>query len=346
MPPVAIAAGIAAVGTIGGAVIGASAQNHAVDQAAAMQQQSTAQQLELGRESLALNQGIYNSNYNLLSPFVSRGNVAGDAYSAMLGLPAAPRLTSPMQGTGTATGGNALAPNPYSGPSMAQINAMQNDGIPGNYGQAVANLSAWKAAHPGVDPFAPAPAAPATGAAPPAGTPAQPAFNPQTAMNNFANSAGMQFQLQQGTNALNNLYAAKGLVQSGAAMKGIQNYGQQTALQNYFMPYMSMLSGLSGQGLSAGSAVAGAGQNFGNTAANINGQMGNTIGNGADAMSNAALVRGQNSANMWSGIGQGLGTLASSFGGGFGGGVPGGGAINMGAGTGNFFAAHPFGGGY
>jgi hypothetical protein len=84
----------------------------------------------------------------------------------------------------------------------------------------------------------------------------------------------MQFQLDQGADMINNRYAALGALQSGAAMKALQNYGQQTALNNYFMPYMGMLGGLSAQGAQAGSAIAGVGSNFGNTAANINGQMG------------------------------------------------------------------------
>jgi hypothetical protein len=77
---------------------------------------------------------------------------------------------------------------------------------------------------------------------------------------------------QQGTNALNNMYAGTGMLQSGAAMKGIQNYGQQTALNNYFMPYMGLLGGQQAVGAGAASSVAGVGANFGNTAANINGR--------------------------------------------------------------------------
>jgi hypothetical protein len=200
---------------------------------------------------------------------------------------------------------------------------MQNDGVPGNYAQAMANLNAWRSAHPGMDPFAPAAPAPAptpTAAPAPAtshGTAATPgATSPTQALNNFANSAGMQFQLQQGTNALNNLYAGRGMVQSGAAMKGISNYAQDTALNRYFMPYMGLLGGQQNVGAQAGSAVAGVGSSFGNTAANINANMGNAIGNGADALSNAALIRGQNGASMWGSIGSALGNLGSSFAGG------------------------------
>jgi hypothetical protein len=87
MPPVVIAGGIAAAGAIGGAALGASAQNKANKQAAQTQNNATNAQLQLGRESMGLNKDIYNSNYDTLSPWVSRGNVAGNAYSEMLGLP-------------------------------------------------------------------------------------------------------------------------------------------------------------------------------------------------------------------------------------------------------------------
>jgi hypothetical protein len=84
MPPAVIAGGIAAVGTIGGALISSHSQNSAIDSANASQQAATQAQLELGHESLdlqkqlaqqsmGLNQSLYNSNYDLLSPFVSRG---------------------------------------------------------------------------------------------------------------------------------------------------------------------------------------------------------------------------------------------------------------------------------
>jgi hypothetical protein len=151
------------------------------------------------------------------------------------------------------------------------------------------------------------------------------ALSPENqALNNFANSAGMQFQLQQGTNALNNMYAAHGQLQSGAAMKAIQGYGQNTALQNYFMPYMGLLGGQQAVGAQAGSAVAGVGSSFGNTAANINSNFGNAatginagmggaIGAGADAAANAALARGGVAGQLGSSIGGALGSLGSSF---------------------------------
>lgn len=297
MPPAVIAGGIAAVGTIGGALISSGAQSSAANQAAASQASATQAQLQLGRESMALNRDIYNSNYNTLSPFVSRGNVAGQYYNALLGLPAAPTMTSPLAtasgGAGQGTDGIAG----YNGPSLAQIQAMQHDGIPGNYRAA---LSAYQAAQ------STAHNAPAS--TPAASTPATPAVTAPTAQaayNVFANSAGIGAQMD----ALNQNYAAKGLLQSGAAMKGIQ----QSALNNYFLPYLGLLNGQQAMGAQSASAIAGVGSNFGNTAANINSQMGSAIQNGADGASNAALARGYAGAQLGAGIAGGLGSIASSF---------------------------------
>jgi hypothetical protein len=351
-----------------GSIFGADAQGDANEQAAQTQNAATAAQLQLGRESLALNTDIYNSNYGLLSPYVSRGNVAGDALNALLGLPSAPAMTSPLASpTGqpySQGGGSGLGPAsaPY---TPQQIALMWNDGIPGNAEAAQRELDAWnasRAAQPAPAapaPGAPAPAAPTAatataagggvpaaaaaqgdiansamarimanraarapatgtpatpGAAPatPGATPATPAANPTaasatSAMQNFANSAGMKFQLEQGTNAINHMYAGRGALQSGSAMKSISDYAQNTALNNYFMPYMGLLSGQQSVGAGAASSVAGVGSNFGNTAANINAGMGNAINSGAQNIGNLQLANGQNQANMWGGIGSAIG---------------------------------------
>lgn len=139
------------------------------------------------------------------------------------------------------------------------------------------------------------------------------ALSPTQAFDNFANSAGMQFAQQQSANALNNLYAAHGSLNSGAAMKAISDRAQQIGLQNYFFPYLGYLQGQQGVGAQAGAAVAGVGSSFGNTAANINAGMGNTIQNGANALSNATIANGYANAGLGSAIGTGLGQLASSF---------------------------------
>jgi hypothetical protein len=95
-------------------------------------------------------------------------------------------------------------------------------------------------------------------------------------------------------------------------MKALQNYGQQTALNNYFMPYMGLLGGQA-VGSAGRSGVAGVGSNFGNTAANINAGMGQAINSGAQNIGNLQLANGQNRANMYGQIGSALGQFGSSF---------------------------------
>jgi hypothetical protein len=88
-------------------VLGSKSQSKATAQAAQTQDNATAAQLQLGQESLGLNKDIYNSNYDILSPYVSRGNVAGGAINSLLGLPAAPAMHSPLATT-------AVSPTPGS----------------------------------------------------------------------------------------------------------------------------------------------------------------------------------------------------------------------------------------
>jgi hypothetical protein len=107
MPPAVAAAGITAAATIGGAMMTQGAQRSAANAATQAQNGATNAQLQLGRESLAaqkqmfdqnmgLNRDIYNSNYQTLSPFVGNGMVASNAMNALLGLPAAQPMTSPL----------------------------------------------------------------------------------------------------------------------------------------------------------------------------------------------------------------------------------------------------------
>jgi hypothetical protein len=147
MPQAVIPAAVMAVGSVGGALLSSSAQKKASQQATdamtAANNQAMAAQIQLGQQSLNQAGNIYKSNFNLLSPNVSRGNVAGDAINALLGLPNAPQLGPPDIGEGTAPGTGAPTPNAlsqYAGPTPQQIAAMQHDGIPGNYRNALAQM--------------------------------------------------------------------------------------------------------------------------------------------------------------------------------------------------------------
>jgi hypothetical protein len=364
MPPAIIAAGVVAAGAIGGAVISSGAQKSAANTAAQAQQQATSQELQLGRENIAFQQGIYDKNTALLTPFVQRGDAAGNQINALLGLggtqapapspaaaqPAAPAApTQGYQTTPTYTqepiyggGGSIQVEQGQDGngaggfalkPMWSDIRARFND--LGGEQQNALNPNTQTVANPTVPAAAPQSAAPAATGQP---------SSQSDAFNQFAHSAGIDFQIQQGTNALQHSAAARGMLQSGATLKGLQNYGQNTALNNYFLPYMGLLQGQQATGAQSGAAIAGVGSNFGNTVSSIYGGQQNAIGNGANALSNAALLRGQANAKMGNTIGSALGTFGSSF---FqpssgGSSLPAGG-YNTGGGTANYFAANPFG---
>lgn len=134
------------------------------------------------------------------------------------------------------------------------------------------------------------------------------AMNPQqSAFDQFRNSTGYQFRLGEGMNALNSGYAGAGLIQSGAAMRGAQEYGQNFA-SNEFGNYMNMLDNQQRMGLAGTTAQAGLGQSYVGTVSNNNAMVG-------DAQANAALIRGQN--NPFAAFAGGVsGALTSAFAGG------------------------------
>jgi hypothetical protein len=112
MPPAIIGAAIAGVATIGGAVIAGHSASSAASTAAASQQAASAQQLQLGREQMGQARDVYNANYAMLSPFVGRGDVAGQSINALLGLPSAPAMTSPLATASGGAGQQQLPPTP------------------------------------------------------------------------------------------------------------------------------------------------------------------------------------------------------------------------------------------
>jgi hypothetical protein len=209
MPPAIIAAGVAAAGAIGGAVISAGAQKSAAKTAAAAQTQATSQELQLGRENIAFQQGIYDQNKALLNPFVSRGNDAGNSINALLGLGGSPQAAQAP--AAQAPVANAAAPQGYQTASpytQMPLNKFAGDDMVFDSPAAARNYGAQNAvANPQAQQQAAVPAPRTQRHAAAGQTSPQSA---QDAFNAFAHSAGMDFQLKQGENAINNGYAARG----------------------------------------------------------------------------------------------------------------------------------------
>jgi hypothetical protein len=115
------------------------------------------------------------------------------------------------------------------------------------------------------------------------------------AFDTYRGSTGYQFQLNQGLGAVNSNAYARGLGDSGATLKALQQRGNDVASQS-FNGYLGNLQDISRQGTTAASSLAGVSTNYvGQVAANNN--------YAADAAGNAALVSGTNWASALRNIG-------------------------------------------
>lgn len=76
---------------------------------------------------------------------------------------------------------------------------------------------------------------------------------------NFRNSTGYQFGLNQGTQSITGNAATQGLLNSGGTLKALDTYGQNYA-NTQFQNYMNPLQGLLTSGIQGAGVLAGAGQ--------------------------------------------------------------------------------------
>lgn len=114
----------------------------------------------------------------------------------------------------------------------------------------------------------------------------------------FQQDPGYAFRMQEGQKALERSAAARGGLNSGAAMKALSRYGQDFASNEYSNAYnrfnadrdrrFGRLSNIAGMGQNAASQMGSAGQNYANQSG------ANTMG-----AANAAGAAGMASANSW-----------------------------------------------
>ncbi|MEO1908798.1 MAG: hypothetical protein ABGX08_17425 [Citromicrobium sp.] len=259
----AIGLGLGAVGS----VVGASSSNRAASRAADAQVQASQQNAQVARE-------IYGQNRDVLNPYVQRGNAAGDALNDMLGLGGTP--AQPMQ----------QQPN-----ALTQFAPQQRygvpDGAPSQY-RARAESRVSYFGEPDAQPmnaltqFAQTTQPTAT----PAVSAEQAQNNAFDGFRNYIRNSDYGFQFGEGSNAVNSGYAGAGTLQSGAAMRALEDY-RQNLQSGYRGEYMNLLSNQQGVGLGAGSALAGVGQNYAGLVTSSNNQA-------ANAQANLALSQGQN----------------------------------------------------
>lgn len=265
-----------------GAVASSSAQKSAANKASQVAEDTAA-------SNNALTQRIYDQNSATLSPFVQRGNAAGGAMNALLGLGGGPTnnmatVAAPMAGVAMMGG-----QNDYSNIGGYGWGGITPDAY-SNWGGMDASGMNWQGYLPTVQPTAQV----GIGQT---GQSAQDAAN--SAYDIFKGSTNYHGRLKEGANALNSMWAGGGAVKSGAAGKAFEKFGQDYA-SNELMNYMSLLGNQQGVGLGAASAQAGVGQNYVNTVSANNNAAGT-------AAANAALVKGNNSfGNVLGMIGGGL----------------------------------------
>lgn len=300
MPAAVIGGAIAAVGTVGGAIMSSKAQKKAANQASQTAADNTA-------ANNALTRDIYNQNKTTLAPFVNQGTQATSAINALLGLggPAQPATQQPQQQapqTQQFQTGQQFAQGNYRYPSVVGDGNMAWQGEPaGSIMPAIGGQYGYNPTDTMVGQTQQATAAPTTTA--PAGQTAQQQY--QNAFDNYKNSTGYQFRVGEGIRALDASASARGVRQSGAAAKSLAEFGQGIASQE-FGNYLGALTGQQQVGLAGASAQAGVSQNMvNNVTANNN--------SAASAAANAALARGTATGQMWGGVANGLGNFASSF---------------------------------
>jgi hypothetical protein len=99
------------------------------------------------------------------------------------------------------------------------------------------------------------------------------------ALQKYWNSSGGQFQLDQGTDAINSNFAARGLGQSGAAMKALEGYRSNLA-STKLDDIINNFLGVSKVGLGGADLIANAGQysKGTSTGSSDTGNAGSTLG--------------------------------------------------------------------
>ena len=132
----------------------------------------------------------------------------------------------------------------------------------------------------------------------------------RAAFDTYLNSTGYQFTRQQGIDAATQSAAGAGLLNSGGALKALQDRGTGLA-QQYGQSYIDNLNGVANRGTNAINALTGAG------AANVAGQTANNNA-GTAARTSAITANGAIDSGLINGLAGAAGKVigASSFGGG------------------------------
>lgn len=275
---------MAIVSTIGN-IIGGNKQAKAAKKAADVS-------LEVAQENNALAREIYGENKSALQPYQRTGNVAGAHLNALLGLDTRP--PEPQQST---------APNAFQAPYSTGGYAGFGGGLGFDWPQTATGQSI----------FGPPPNVLLQNTVSQNQQPANDDYyvSPDKARDSFRkwiDNSDYAFQFGEGSNAVNSGYAGAGTLNSGAAMKAMEDY-RQNLQEGYRGEYNSLLANQQSLGLGASSALAGVGGNYVNNVTANNNAAGS-------AAANALLAKGAAQANTYRSIGDGVSQAIGIFAGG------------------------------
>ena len=261
-----------AIGSIAGGLIGASSAK----KAAAAQERAAQQDLAFQKETRDL-------IFDRLDPFYQPGITAQNALAFELGLGSRPMIggtpaaieTFTEQTPGSTLTGGAM---PQFGPGKSGEEARQQwqntQQMLRGASQAPSTATKYRV---GDQVFGTLEEAQKWAAANPTGG---------TEYQGFQATPGYQFQMDQGTAAVNALAGARGGLNSGRTMQDLQTFGQGLANQEY-NNYLNRLTGMSGSGQAAAGAQANAATNAASGVSNALSGIGNAQAAGAIGQANA-----------------------------------------------------------
>lgn len=121
-----------------------------------------------------------------------------------------------------------------------------------------------------------------------------------------------QFRLQQGQDAIQSSAAAKGGLLTGATLKALQNYGQESASQEYSNAYNRFNADQTNR-YNRLSNLVGVGQNAAAQVGNAGAQTAQAVANNTMAGANSIAAGQVASANNWANTANNLGSMATSY---------------------------------
>lgn len=134
----------------------------------------------------------------------------------------------------------------------------------------------------------------------------------QVSAGDVQNEAGYQFGLQQGQSGLNKQLAARGMLNSGAALKAASRYANDYATTKYDNAYNRALSNRNQQ-LNALQSVAGLGQTGANTIGAAGTNYANNVSSNQTSLGNALGASSVANGNTWANTANQLGGWYSNY---------------------------------